>query len=344
MEAHLQGKRLYVQSEMTIMYSIVIPVYNEQEVLPEFYHRLSRSMEQLDEPYEIIFINDGSQDRSLEILRNLHATDSRVKILHLSRNFGHQVAITAGMNYASGDAVITMDADLQDPPEVLLQLIQKYREGYDVVYATRKKRKGERFSKRFTARVFYRLIHRLADVNIPVDTGDFRLINRSALNSLNSLREKRRFVRGLVSWIGFRQIGITYQRDPRYAGKTKYPLRKMLKFALDGITSFSDIPLHIAMYLGFATSGFALLYAVIVVLLKFLSISFPGYTSIMVTILFLGGVQLITIGIIGEYIGRIYDEVKGRPLYIVHELIGFNNPKEEKYDTEDSGLYHSDRR
>jgi len=334
MEAHLQGKRLYVQFEMTIMYSIVIPVYNEQEVLPEFYHRLSRSMEQLDEPYEIIFINDGSQDRSMEILHKLHVADSRVKIIHLSRNFGHQAAITVGMDYASGDAVITMDADLQDPPEVLLQLIQKYREGYDVVYATRKKRKGETFSKRFTARVFYRLIHRLADVNIPVDTGDFRLINRSALNSLNSLREKRRFVRGLVSWIGFRQIGITYQRDPRYAGKTKYPLRKMLKFALDGITSFSDIPLHIAMYLGFATSGFAFLYAVIVVLLKFLSISFPGYTSIMVTILFLGGVQLITIGIIGEYIGRIYDEVKGRPLYIVQELIGFDKPKDEKYDTE----------
>jgi glycosyltransferase involved in cell wall biosynthesis len=308
---------------MTLI-SVVVPLYNEEANVPELLRRISVIMDRVTEAhgetYEIVAVNDGSRDGTLEALRAARASQPRLVVVDLSRNFGHQIAATAGLETALGDAVVLMDGDLQDPPELIEGFLEKWREGYDVVYATRKTRKGESFFKLLTARIFYRTIRRLTNVAIPVDTGDFRLMSRRVVDALALAREKNRFLRGLVSWVGYKQTGIEYERDARMAGETKYPFSKMLRFAIDGITSFSEIPLRLATYLGFCVSAFAFFYSVLVIVLKLLGYNDPGYTSMMVAILFLGGVQLITIGIAGEYIGRIYDEVKARPLYLLSSV------------------------
>jgi dolichol-phosphate mannosyltransferase len=311
-----------------MLYSIIIPVYNEAEVLPALYGRLTRVMEGLVEPYEIIFVNDGSQDDSTLLLRDFQARDERVKFLSFSRNFGHQIAITAGLDYSSGQAAVVMDADLQDPPEVIPQLIEQWRKGYDIVFAVRAKRQGEGFFKRSTAALFYRLFRRMAATELPLDAGDFRLMSRRAVEALQSIRERNRFIRGLAGWIGFRQTMIPFVRDVRQAGETKYPLKKMLRFALNGLLSFSVVPLQLASYLGFLISSIGFFYIVYAIGLKlFTDRVVWGWTSVMVAVLFLGGVQLVSLGIIGEYIGRIYEEVKQRPLYVVDEAKGFEQPR-----------------
>jgi len=304
--------------------SVVAPVYNEEAILEELYRRLSAVLDGAGESWELVLVNDGSRDRSGQIMRELHARDPRVKVVDFARNFGHQIAITAGADYAQGDAVVIIDADLQDPPEVILDLLVKWREGYQVVYAVRAERKGETWFKEFTARLFYRIIYRITEIDIPVDTGDFRLMDRKAVEALKGIREKHRFMRGLSVWVGFRQTGVKYVRAERYAGETKYPLKKMLKFALDGITSFSYLPLQLATYVGFLAAGLSILGIIAAIILRLSgSQAFYGQASTLVSVLFLGGVQLISLGIIGEYLGRIYDEVKGRPLYIVSQALGF---------------------
>lgn len=306
--------------------SVVAPVFNEEAILPEFYRRVRMVMEGMGLPWELVLVNDGSRDRSPQIMRELHAQDPRVKVVDFARNFGHQVAITAGADYARGDAVVVMDADLQDPPEVIPELVEQWRAGYEVVYAVRSARKGETWFKEFTAKVFYRLIYRITDIDIPMDTGDFRLMDRKVVDALKGMREKHRFMRGLSVWVGFRQTGVKYVRAERYAGETKYPLKKMLKFALDGITSFSYLPLQLATYIGFIAAGLAVLGIIVTIILRLSgSEAFYGQATTLVSVLFLGGVQLISLGIIGEYLGRIYDEVKGRPLYIVREALGFGD-------------------
>ncbi len=309
---------------MDVVYSVIIPVFNEEAILGELHRRLTAVMSSLGEAYELLFINDGSRDGSLAGMRALAGIDPQVRVLDFARNFGHQIAITAGMDHARGQAVVIIDADLQDPPEVIPELVARWRDGYQVVYAVRAKREGETFFKRATASLFYRLIRRITNVDIPVDTGDFRLMDRQVVDALGTIREKHRFVRGLVSWVGFRQIGVPYVRHERLAGETKYPLKKMLKFAFDGITSFSFLPLQMATYLGFAVSGVSFLVICWVLFQKLSGRQplEPGWASVMTAVLFLGGVQLITIGLIGEYVGRIYDEVKERPLYILKEEIG----------------------
>lgn len=301
--------------------SIVIAVCNEEENINELYNRLTSIMEHMEKTYEILFVNDGSTDMSFNKILDLRAVDNRVKLIDLSRNFGHQIAITAGLDHAQGNAVVVMDADLQDPPELIQDLYHKYKEGYDVVYAVRKQRKGETFLKKGTARIFYRVLQRITRTKLPLDTGDFRLMSKDVVETLGQIREYHRFVRGLTSWIGFEQIGVEYIRDERFAGKTKYSFIKMVKFALDGITSFSYLPLQLASYLGFASALFAFfvgLWAIYAKLFAYKTV--PGWTSLMVVVLFLGGVQLFTLGIIGEYLGRINDEVKRRPLYVIRKL------------------------
>ncbi len=305
--------------------SVVAPVYNEEAILPELYRRVREVLDGAGLSWELVLVNDGSRDRSPQIMRELHARDPRVKVVDFARNFGHQIAITAGADYATGDAVVIIDADLQDPPETILDLVAKWREGYEVVYAVRSERKGETWFKEFTAKAFYRLIYRITDINIPQDTGDFRLMDRKVVDALKQMREHHRFMRGLSVWVGFRQTGVKYVRAERYAGETKYPLKKMVKFALDGITSFSYLPLQLAMYLGFIAAGLSVLGIIAAIILRLSgSHAFYGQASTLVSVLFLGGVQLICLGIIGEYLGRIYDEVKNRPLYIVRETLGFD--------------------
>lgn len=301
--------------------SIVVPVFNETEVIQHFYQRITAMGEQLDLDYELVFVDDGSRDDSFSQLQALSSFDPHVRVLHFSRNFGHQVAITAGLDHARGDCAVIIDSDLQDPPEVIPRMVAKWREGYDVVYGVRAKREGETKFKLVTASLFYRLLSRVTNIEIPMDVGDFRLLSRRAADQLRGMRENDRFVRGLVSWIGFRQTGVEYDRDRRQAGETKYPFRKMLKFALDGITSFSTMPLKLAMWLGYATSGLAFLYLISVFIQKWMGITIQGWATIMVAVLFLGGVQLICIGIVGEYIGRIFTEIKGRPMYIVADEV-----------------------
>jgi glycosyltransferase involved in cell wall biosynthesis len=306
-------------------YSIIAPCYNEEGNLPELFRRIGEIMEQTGESWELVLINDGSVDRTLEIMRELHATDSRVHYIDFARNFGHQIAVTAGIDYAQGDAVIIIDADLQDPPELILEMMEKWLEGYEVVYAVRTERKGESWFKLFTAKLFYRLIYRITDVNIPLDTGDFRLMDRKVVNALKQMKERHRFIRGMTSWVGFKQTGVYYTREERFAGKTKYPFRRMFKFALDAVTSFSFFPLQMAMYLGFIIAGLSALGVIGVIIARlFGNQAFFGQATTLVMVLFLGGVQLISLGIIGEYLGRIYDEVKGRPMYVVNEAVGFD--------------------
>jgi len=313
-----------------VVLSIVVPVFNEEAVLPETYRRLTAVMEKLKEPYELLFVNDGSKDKSGVILEELAQKDRRVRVVHFARNFGHQAAITAGMDYARGEAVVVIDADLQDPPEVILEMVAKWREGYEVVYGKRIKREGETFFKRFTASLFYRFLQRMTNVDIPLDTGDFRLLDQKVVEIMRLLREKNRFVRGLVSWVGFRQIALPYVREKRFAGETKYPLRKMLKLAWDGITAFSDKPLKVASYIGFTLSLLSFIYLLVVLIGKLFGQStVPGWASIVVINLFFNGVILIILGVMGEYIGRIYDEAKNRPLYIVEKVTTRENERSE---------------
>ena len=306
--------------------SIVVPLFNEEENVAPLLERITGIAGRLEnvESYEIVLVNDGSTDGTLAAIRRELRTRPNVILVNLSRNFGHQLAATAGMDIASGNAVVLMDGDLQDPPELIDAFVRKWGEGYDVVYAIRRTRKGESPFKLLTARIFYRTIKRLTKVSIPVDTGDFRLMSRRVIEALKRTPERHRFLRGLVSWVGYNQIGVEYDRDERRAGVTKYPLPKMIRFAIDGITSFSDVPLRFASYLGFVSSIIAFVYALMVIGFKFLSLNPPAYTkgwaSTIVAVLFLGGVQLISLGILGEYIGRIYDEVKGRPLYLISDI------------------------
>ena len=305
--------------------SVVAPCFNEEGVLHELYRRISQVLDGSGETWELVLVNDGSRDRTPEIMRELHAQDERVKVVDFARNFGHQIAVTAGMDYARGDAVVLIDADLQDPPELILEMLAKWREGYEVVYAIRAERKGETWFKEFTAKMFYRIIYKITDIDIPMDTGDFRLMDRKVVDALKMMHEKHRFMRGMSVWVGFRQTGVKYVRAERYAGETKYPLKKMLKFAMDGITSFSYFPLQVATYIGFAAALLAVLGILITIVLRLSgSQAFFGQATTLVSVLFLGGVQLICLGILGEYLGRIYDEVKGRPLYIVREALGFD--------------------
>jgi polyisoprenyl-phosphate glycosyltransferase len=309
---------------MNPIFSIVAPVYNEENVLPEFHRRLCQVMDQLGEPWELVLVNDGSHDRSAEVIARLHQQDERVRGLSLSRNFGFQIAVTAGLDYSRGDAVILTDADLQDPPEVILEMIGKWREGYDVVYGVRTEREGETWFKRFTATLFYRLIHRITSIYIPRDTGDFRLMDRRVVDAIRRMPERNRFLRGMVSWVGFKQVPIYYRRHPRFAGATKFSVSKMTRFAVDAITSFSYFPLQLATYLGFTIAALSAVMIVLVIVLRLFSPAEPllGQASTLVAVLFLGGVQLISLGIIGEYLGRIYDEVKGRPIYLVDKKWG----------------------
>jgi glycosyltransferase involved in cell wall biosynthesis len=306
-------------------FSIVAPVYNEEQLVEEFYRRTAAAMEQLGEPFEIVLINDGCRDRSPAIMRSIHERDPRVRVLNFSKNFGHQLAITAGIDYAQGKAVVVIDSDLQDPPETIPELIAQWRAGYEVVYAMRAERAGETWFKKITAAIFYRTIVKITNVEIPVDTGDFRLMDRKVVDALKSMREHHRFMRGLSVWVGFKQTGVLYKRDSRKAGETKYPLRKMIRFALDGITSFSYLPLQLATYFGFIVAAFSMLFLIAVIILRLTGDgeAFFGQASTLVAVLFFGGVQLIFLGIIGEYLGRIYDEVKRRPLYIVSEALGY---------------------
>ncbi len=304
-------------------FSIVAPVYNEEETLPEFYRRTLAVAEGLGDTFEIILIDDGSADGSLAVARSIAAADARVKVISFSRNFGHQIAITAGLDYAEGDAVIIIDSDLQDPPEVIPDLVAKWREGYHVVFATRSERRGETFFKLATAGLFYWLINRVTSLRIPANTGDFRLVDRRVVLALRQTREHHRFVRGLAVWVGFKQIGVQYVRHERFAGETHYPLRRMLKLSADAVTSFSYVPLQFATTLGFWISGLALVAIPVVAVLRLRGNDFfGGQATTLISVLFLGGVQLIFLGILGEYLGRIYDEVKHRPLYIVGETLG----------------------
>lgn len=309
-----------------IVYSVVAPVFNEAETLPEFYKQIVEVMEQLGETFELILVNDGSRDNSIAIMRQLHSRDPRVKLISFSRNFGHQIAITAGIDFAQGQAVIVIDSDLQDPPSVIKDMIAKWKEGYEVVYAVRAKRQGETAFKLLTAKLFYRLITKITSVDIPQDTGDFRLMDRAAIDVLKSMREHHRFMRGLSAWVGFNQIGVEYVRHERFAGSTKYPLKKMVKFAMDAITGFSYVPLQLATSVGFVVSMLSLVGMIAAIVTRLLGHELVGQGTTLVIVLFLGGIQLMFLGVIGEYLGRIYDEVKGRPLYIVGELRGFERP------------------
>jgi glycosyltransferase involved in cell wall biosynthesis len=302
------------QRQLSLL-SVVAPVYNEVDSLPVLYERLCAALSEL--PFELVLVDDGSSDGTSERLEELAANDPRVKLVLLSRNFGHQMALTAGLDHASGDAIVMLDGDLQDPPEIIPEMLDRWREGSDVVYAVREARDGESFFKLATARWFYKIFDWLTTVPLRHNSGDFRLLDRVALDALLTMRERSRFLRGMTVWVGFTQSAVLYHRDARHAGSTKYTLAKMLRFSLDAISSFSDRPLQLATLLGFVISGLALIAIPVVVVLKIIGSYLPGFSTVEVTILLLGGIQLITIGIFGEYVGRIYDEVKGRPLYVV---------------------------
>ncbi len=302
--------------------SLVLPVFNEEDVIPELRSRLEAFLKELDVASEVVFVDDGSSDRSCELLKAACAEDARFRLVSFSRNFGHQRAITAGVDFARGEAVVVMDADLQDPPAVVLEMVERWREGYDVVYGRRRHREGETFFKLVTAKIFYRVFAAMIPIEVPLDTGDFRLMSRRVVLTLRGLRETHRFVRGLVAWLGFKQTAVLYDRPGRFAGETKYPLRKMLRFAVDGITSFSILPLRFAAYLGVFISIAAIGYAAWAVYAKYVRHdAVQGWTALVVLVALLASVQLLMIGVLGEYIGRIYEEVKRRPLYVVKEKV-----------------------
>lgn len=313
-----------------VLLSVVIPIYNNADCLDELSHRLRTTLAGAQvEDYEVIFVDDGSRDQSREALRRLCGQDPRLKLIGLSRNFGHQFAITAGFDSSRGEAVLVMDGDLQDPPEVIPEFLAKWREGFDVVYGVRLERPGESQFKRWTAALFYRLLRRLARTEIALDSGDFRLLSRRAMDSFNRLRERSRFVRGMVSWLGYPQAPVHYKRAPRWAGSSQYSLTRLIKLALDGIVSFSDVPLRMASWLGFAGVGVCLIYLGKVFVEKLLwGVPVRGWASLVAVVLFVGSVQLAVLGMIGQYVGRMYEELKGRPLYIVQERIGF--PEDEE--------------
>jgi dolichol-phosphate mannosyltransferase len=303
-----------------VTYSIVAPVFNELENVPELYRRVKAAMDPLQGSWELVLVDDGSTDGSTEAIRELARQDKHVRPVIFARNFGHQVAITAGWDYARGEAVIIIDSDLQDPPELIPEMIAKWREGFEVVYAVRAEREGETWFKRTTASLFYRIVYQITDVKIPLDSGDFRLMDRKVVDVLKTMRERFRFPRGMSAWVGFRQVGIPYKRAMRFSGVTKYPFRKMFKLAMNAITGFSYFPLQLATYFGFASAGIAIIAIPVVAILRLTgSQFFGGQATTLLSVLFLGGVQLISLGVIGEYLGRVYDEVKGRPLYIVRE-------------------------
>ena len=306
---------------MKTTYSIIAPIYNELDNIPELYRRVKEVMDSTNEPWELLLVDDGSTDGSTALICELAKQDKRIRPVIFARNFGHQIAITAGWDYARGDAVVIIDADLQDPPELILDMIKKWQEGYEVVFAVRAEREGESWFKLWTASLFYRIIYRITDVKIPLDTGDFRLMDRKVVNVLKQMRERHRFPRGMSAWVGFKQIGIDYKRAARIAGETKYPFRKMFRLALNAVTSFSYFPLQVATFFGFASAGIAILAIPVVVAMRIAGNgAFFGQATTLIAVLFLGGVQLISLGILGEYIGRLYDEAKGRPLYIVREV------------------------
>lgn len=312
--------------------SVVVPVFNEEDGIEEFYARATAALQSLEGlDYEIIFVDDGSRDRSFEKMSAMAARDGHVKVVKFSRNFGHQIAITAGTDRARGDCVVVIDSDLQDPPELIRSMVDEWRAGNDVVYAVRGEREGETAMKLMTANMFYRLLGRMTNLQIPANVGDFRLMSRRVVNELRQLREKDRFVRGLVSWVGFRQTGVTYNRDRRYAGVTKYPFSKMFKFAFDGITSFSTAPLRLATWLGYLAAVLAVLYLISVFVQRAMGHTVEGWATIMVAMLFLGSVQLICLGILGEYLGRVFNEVKPRPMYVVEDVV-----QKDKSDDEDA--------
>jgi glycosyltransferase involved in cell wall biosynthesis len=313
--------------------SLVLPIYNEQDVIPELHKRLQQFLAKLGMTAEVLFVDDGSRDRSLELLRGVAAGEPRYRILSFARNFGHQTAITAGVDYARGHAVVVMDADLQDPPEVVLEMVFKWRQGFDVVYGRRRKREGETWFKLVTARVFYRLFAAMIPIEVPLDTGDFRLMSRSVVVALRQLRESHRFVRGMVAWVGFKQTEVLYDRPGRFAGETKYPLRKMVRFALDGITSFSILPLRFATYVGMVTIVASLGVVVWALVAKYVQHHVvEGWTGIMIVVAVFASVQLLMVGILGEYVGRIYEEVKRRPLYLVGSKVNVTDDDDEVDD------------
>jgi glycosyltransferase involved in cell wall biosynthesis len=312
-----------------IKYSIVIPIYNEEETFPELIERVSEVIDLLDGPAEVVLVDDGSRDSSYQLMVEASLRDSRFKVVQLSRNFGHQLAITAGMDASSGQAVIVMDADLQDPPHVILEMAAKWQEGYEVVQAVRERRDGETVFKKTTATLFYNLLRRIAEIEQPVDVGDFRLVDRKALDAFLQMRESNRYIRGMFSWIGFRQTAVPYTRAPRHLGRSKYPLRKMLRFASDGIIGFSTAPLRLALGAGLLLATASVGYGLVAIALKLAGLPYvPGYASLLVTITFLSGVQLIMLGMVGQYVARIYDEARGRPLYLVRDARGFTPPGE----------------
>ncbi len=311
---------------MKPVFSIVAPIFNETESLPELQHRITEVMNKTGETWEMVLVDDGSTDGSTDLIQEMAKKDSHIRPVIFARNYGHQIAVTAGMDFSRGDAVIIIDADLQDPPEVILELIAKWHEGYQVVYAQRAEREGETWFKLVTASAFYKLIYRITDVKIPMNTGDFRLLDRKVVQVMNSMRERHRFLRGMSAWVGFKSIGVPYKRAARFAGTSKYPFKKMLKLALTAITSFSYLPLQIAMWFGIISVGISILGLISMIILRVSGSHFlSGQGATLVSVLFIGGVQLVSLGILGEYIGRIYDEVRGRPLYTT-----ISTPDDEK--------------
>jgi len=317
-------------------YSIVAPIYNEEGNIQKLYERISQVMDSTGESWELVTVNDGSRDKSFEMLEALSHKDPRIKVINFARNFGHQLAVTAGLHNTSGDAVVVIDADLQDPPELILDMIERWKAGYQVVYAVRQERKGESWFKLFTAKLFYRLIYRITDVDIPLDTGDFLLMDRKVIDALNSMPEHNRFIRGLTSWIGFKQTGITYVREAREWGETKYPLKKMVRFAMDAVTGFSYFPLQVMVYVAFILGVLAVLFIPIIAILR-LILGFQflgGQVTIIIIMLLVGAFQLLFLFILGQYVSRIYDETRGRPLYIVADKVGFGDTNNKPVEPE----------
>jgi len=308
---------------VAVEYSFVIPVLDEEEILPELHRRLDAVMAELDGPAEVVLVDDGSTDGSFAAMRRIHEADPRFRVVRLSRNFGHQIAITAGLEHARGQAIVIMDADLQDPPEVAVEMAKQWRAGYEVVYGVRESREGESRTKRATARWFYRLLRPMSEIDIPVDAGDFRLVDRTVVDAVLSMPERRRYLRGMFAWVGYDQVGVQYVRAARSRGSTKFSTRRMVRFATDGIVSFSTVPLRITLMIGFVMSGLAFLAAIIGVVVKVADLyTVPGWASIVVGMSILGGLQLVVLGTMGEYVARIYDEVRRRPLYLVREQLG----------------------
>ena len=315
-----------LSNQITVKISVVVPLYNEEENIDVLFSRLLAVLEVLNTSYEVICVNDGSRDNTLKNLVEYHQLYPQIKVVNLSRNFGKDIAMSAGIDYSQGMAVIPIDADLQDPPELIAEMIEKWHEGYDVVYASRRVRIGESWFKRFSAEGFYQVINKLSRVSIPPNTGDFRLIDRRVVESIKKMPERQRFMKGIFAWVGYKQTSILFDREPRYQGQTKWNYWKLWNFAIDGITSFSFLPLKVWTYVGLIIALVSLVYASFLILRTIIfGIDVPGYASLMVAVLFLGGIQLLTLGIIGEYIGRVYEEVKGRPLYLVRDCYGFEN-------------------